>query len=414
VSGRERGVVFLGALAAVGTAATCVVRCCSSRELQVPSTPPAASSPSAEGAAASSAARPAPRELQLASWNLEWLSSKNDRGPVRRRDADYARLAGYAMRLDADVVAVQEVDGEGALRRVFDPGRYAYHLATQHDAQLTGFAYRRDLAVLVHPDLEALNVGGVRVGVDVTVHVNGQPLRLLSVHLKSACFSGSLGRAKAACVKLRAQLPVLEAWIDARAAAHEPFVVLGDFNRRLNADDPFYRELDDGDPPEADLTLVTEGQPSHCWGGKFPDFIDHMLLSKSVASWQRPGSFSQLEYTTADTVHHGTLSDHCPISIVLAPRAASAEAPPPAEPAPVASASVASPAPAPGGEPPAPALPAPGPIKGNINSRHQKLYHAPGCPAYANTRIEPSHGERLFATEAEAVAAGWQKAPGCP
>ena len=49
-------------------------------------------------------------------------------------------------------------------------------------------------------------------------------------------------------------------------------------------------------------------------------------------------------------------------------------------------------------------------IKGNINSKGEKIYHMPGMRDYNRTSIDESKGERWFATEAEARAAGWRKA----
>jgi len=48
------------------------------------------------------------------------------------------------------------------------------------------------------------------------------------------------------------------------------------------------------------------------------------------------------------------------------------------------------------------------PIKGNINSKHEKIYHAPWSKDYAKTKIDTRKGERWFCTEGEAVAAGWR------
>jgi endonuclease/exonuclease/phosphatase family metal-dependent hydrolase len=363
-----------------------------------PVLPPAA--PALAPGASTRAGAPGPqlRALRIASWNLDWLNRKNRHGPVQRGDADYERLRRQAQRLGADVVAVQEVDGQEALRRVFDEAEYDYHVTSQRDVQRAGFAFRKGLAVERHPDLEALNVGGVRTGADLTLRVNGQDLRLLSVHLKSDCFSAPLHSAKASCVKLALQLPVLERWIDERAAAAEPFLVLGDFNRRLNATDEFYAELDDGEPPTADLTLLSDGYRSKCWGGKYPELIDHMLLSRDALPWLKPGSFSQLEYEPAEARFQAGLSDHCPISVVLIPGAARVAVP------------ATGTGPAAGPTPPAsPSLP----IKGNINAHRQKLYHLPHCPSYASTRIDEQRGERFFASEPEAIAAGWVLAPGC-
>ena len=47
-------------------------------------------------------------------------------------------------------------------------------------------------------------------------------------------------------------------------------------------------------------------------------------------------------------------------------------------------------------------------IKGNINSKGDKIYHASGMRSYGPTRIDESKGERWFCSEDEARAAGWR------
>lgn len=48
-------------------------------------------------------------------------------------------------------------------------------------------------------------------------------------------------------------------------------------------------------------------------------------------------------------------------------------------------------------------------IKGNI-SAGGRIYHLPGQPSYAATRISPARGERWFCSVAAARAAGWRPA----
>lgn len=52
-------------------------------------------------------------------------------------------------------------------------------------------------------------------------------------------------------------------------------------------------------------------------------------------------------------------------------------------------------------------------IKGNINSKKEKIYHYPDCRSYDQTLITEETGERWFCTEAEAIDAGWRKAGNC-
>ncbi len=48
-------------------------------------------------------------------------------------------------------------------------------------------------------------------------------------------------------------------------------------------------------------------------------------------------------------------------------------------------------------------------IKGNINSKGERIYHVPGGRFHERTRIDTSKGERWFCSEAEARAAGWRR-----
>lgn len=354
-----------------------------------------------ERATTHEAASPRARgELKIATWNLEWLHRETSAGPVPRSAADYARLRRYARALDADVIALQEVDGAEAAARVFDPQHYAFHVSTGSDRQRTGFAYRRSLEVMRHPDYEALDVGQVRVGVDLSVSFAGRRLRMLSVHLKSGCFSAPLTSPKASCRKLAAQVSPLESWIDARAAEGVAAVVIGDFNRRLFTakPDPLWAELDDAEPPASDLWAPTAGRTSQCWGGTHPQFVDHIVLNRPALAFFVRGSFEEQLYLESDRAHQRVLSDHCPSAIKLTAR-----------PQPTASARRGERAPT-----------APDRsqreqrIKGNVSSSGRRLYHAPGCPSYERTKIDESKGERWFESAAEAEGAGFTKPAGCP
>ena len=55
------------------------------------------------------------------------------------------------------------------------------------------------------------------------------------------------------------------------------------------------------------------------------------------------------------------------------------------------------------------------PVRGfDISRSGTRIYHVPGGPWYARTRIDTSKGERWFCSEAEARAAGWRRAKRCP
>jgi endonuclease/exonuclease/phosphatase family metal-dependent hydrolase len=363
----------------------------------------------AAGVARDTAAH-APGTLKLASWNLEWLNRSNGTGAVKRTEADYKRLRSYVDRLAADVIAFQEVDGPEAAVRVFDPARYRVHVATRGDSQRTGFAVRHGIELQVHPDYDALDVGQLRAGADITVHSGALTLRLLSVHLKSGCFDGPLAGAQRDCQRLAQQLPLLEAWIDARGREKVAAVVLGDFNRRLfgRKDDPFWAQLDDADPPASDLWSPTDGQRSSCWSGDYPAFIDHIVLNVPAKRASIGESFELLSYDASDAARRNVLSDHCPISLSFDEDGyAPATGPAVAVPKPKSAPPEKLPA-------QAPTEHANTPIKGNLSGRGKKLYHLPACPDYPRVEIDEGKGEQWFATPGQAEAAGFSKAGNCP
>jgi endonuclease/exonuclease/phosphatase family metal-dependent hydrolase len=292
--------------------------------------------------------------LKLATWNVEWLIAPQELRRLRRdclpkgvppgrrerfvpcdvatdleRSAsDFAALARYARRLDADVIALQEVDGPAAARLVF-PG-YAFCFTSRRHVQNTGFAIRRGIPYRCAEYARLALDGRVRRGAELVLYPGeSRELHLLSVHLKSGCGRRSLDSGREACIVLAQQVPVLERWIDERAKRGQRFAVLGDFNRDLLDDRgparspsgslrSLWAEIDDGDPPEADLVNPAEGQrfrncsPRQNHAG----YIDHIVLSRSLAWHLVPGSFERLVYQPDEALSL-RLADHCPVAVTI-------------------------------------------------------------------------------------------------
>ncbi len=253
--------------------------------------------------------------LRLASWNLEWLQEPG-RGPNPRSKRDYERLKHYAEAMRADLFAVQEVASEVALALVFPPDRYAYHLAAKGGSQRSGFVWKRSLDVVVHPDLQALATQNLRAGADVSIRMGEHDLRVLSIHLKAFCVTGPVDTKDGDCQKLKAQLPALEGWVDARALEGLPFAVVGDFNRSMGERDAVLVELDDQDPLGLTLLRASPTRKAACRGGRL-DAVDHILLGGIATTWFVKNSFKEGYFLPSDSAAGVKLSDHCPLSIEL-------------------------------------------------------------------------------------------------
>lgn len=260
-------------------------------------------------------------ELKIATWNLNWLTTRPTGSPglppdvVSRSDDAFALLRRYAGELDADVVAIEEVDGREAAGKVFPADRYSIHMTRDRLTQRTGLAVRRGLHYQVNPDYTALAGDPalrLRSGADITLHLSAGELRILAVHLKTGCQAQPLVNAtRRSCVELRDQIGPIQTWIAARTAEQMPFLVLGDFNRGMDGHDPFIAALREAAP----LSRATEGRSSPCWGAEM--FIDHILAGGAARAWMRPDTLRVLRYRETGPEWKQALSDHCPVSVRL-------------------------------------------------------------------------------------------------
>ena len=260
------------------------------------------------------------RDLKVATWNLEWLTARTAGDPVLPEDvqpktaADWAVLKQYATELDADVVALEEVDGPGIAAVLFPPDRYRLYFTQDHVIQRVGLAVKLGIIVRQNPDLVGLDLYPnahfpLRSGDDITLDLPSGPLRILAVHLKTGCQRDRLETSdRPQCATLRGQVPVLQGWLAQRRQEGAPFILLGDFNRWMNPADGMLTALQQAAP----LTRATEGHDSPCWGGEH--FIDHIMAGGAARAWLDPNSLRVLVYREGpERKEH--LSDHCPVSV---------------------------------------------------------------------------------------------------
>ena len=304
--------------------------------------------------------------ITICTWNVEHLAARNNTGCRPRKDSDYRALRKYAATLKADIIAFQEVENLDAAYRVFDPSEYKVEISKRPDIDLggcrgshqnrrmqrTGFAIRTDLpekhglSFRRLPDVQTLACRpsgrwGVHIVLEsvasTAVHSDaaGETLHLLSVHLKSGCTYKNVKYKNddSPCSRLAAQVPRLEAWMDARAMVGEQFIVLGDFNRQLDGlDDPVWDALDDSEiciweqPSSglwycrkdttrysriADLERARAGRKHpYPHNPRHPYAVDHIIMSAG-ADWMA------LEKTAKFIRDDQKLSDHTPLVMKL-------------------------------------------------------------------------------------------------
>ena len=265
-------------------------------------------------------------EFRVGTWNIAWLGDGvNDTLP--RTADDLKRLQKYVDKLSADVVALQEMENEIAFHSIFDKSEWEVFLSSRNSRQCTGFAVRKSFLDSVNiqqqADYDALHTGqGLRYGTDIKViYPDNTTIRLLSIHLKAGCFDetdlsedSNQGWNENACQKLSRQIQPLKNWIATRFAEDVPFVIAGDWNRRMNmSGDIFWTELTNG----LDGKLHRTGSVNRhtlCNARNPIPPIDHIVIGGGLE--EITDSFREITYSEV-MEQRKKISDHCPISIEI-------------------------------------------------------------------------------------------------
>ncbi|MBL8279760.1 MAG: hypothetical protein JNL93_24050 [Pelomonas sp.] len=259
-----------------------------------------------------------------------------------------------------DVIAFQEVRSEAAIKEVLNEHSTEFDacVAAHSSFQTVGFAWRRSvsskpgkctaepgLAIKEQPnDSESLRF--LRPGLALRLRIGNEPVTLMNVHLKSSCanlrdsaaFKGhELTDPDAACLVLNRQVAPLEAWVERVSKDSPLFVLLGDFNRRLDEEaeakvpadqvradgsDPakpnkpgpngevgtrfLWQELSDGDPSLVQIPL----KPAT--GCKGFVGLDHILISEALSARQTVQLESEKLPIEQKDKQLIMTSDHCP------------------------------------------------------------------------------------------------------
>lgn len=262
--------------------------------------------------------------ITVATWNIAWLGDGHDDevltgnrrdGRHLRTEEDLDRLRSIVARLDeleVDAVGLQEIENEAAARQLFPEREWDLFVSHRDTdpawSQRTAIAVRRAAgwAVERHPDVvEWSPLGRDRHGVDLTLSRGTDRVRVLTVHLESGCAGRPLDSGGSDCGFLRMQFAVLKGWLYDRREEAVPVVIAGDWNFFLSRDGEPLPEF-----PMEPTILPARGSSPACWGGRFPNFVDHVVGFPAPGGSAALLRFEELLYD-ADVELRDRLSDHC-------------------------------------------------------------------------------------------------------
>lgn len=254
--------------------------------------------------------------VTIGTFNIEWLGDgASDMKP--RTDSECLLIADVIARTGVDVMGVQEVENDAALRRVtrYLDG-YTGYLADAGIKQNVGIIVRKGVDVTPLGTCDALTLGrkGLRPGYVVRCTKGSFDWVMMVVHLKSTSRHDSTNQLRDESRQIRLeQVALLKKWSDSVIAAgkERDVIIVGDFNdftsRRQNATLTPLLE-------SSSMQFLT-GALKSCKNDNWTT-IDHVVVSTSAQERVMKGS-ERMENTRtflqpqmADAV-----SDHCPVIV---------------------------------------------------------------------------------------------------
>lgn len=263
--------------------------------------------------------------LRVVTWNTEHLAAHDGAGCKARDTESYSQMRQYAQSLDADIVALQEVGSFAAVERIFPASQWQIIMSSRTDSpsytcrenklastqQKVAFVVKKPILIKrVNHLTEFANAKvGAREAIHLQIDHQGKNLNLLNVHLKSGCFVENYKNStKSSCLVFKKQADYLQTYLYKQNLAKDYWLVLGDFNHHLaKKGNRLRQELLSLSTSQQNLSIATDNLKS-CHP-KYPDPIDHMVLSKPLKQALTPSSVRFHHYDSPLM-----LSDHCALT----------------------------------------------------------------------------------------------------
>ena len=176
------------------------------------------------------------KTITLGTFNIEWLGDGvNDK--ITRTDEDYANIALVIKHTGADLLVLQEIENENALKKILQylPG-FGYHMAGTPGDQKLACIFRKDAGFGVDyiGDYPSLSFDTrLKPGMILHLRKGRIVIPLLAVHLKAT--SGRLytdaENKEARSLRYR-QAIAANRWADSviKKAGRKSLIIMGDFN----------------------------------------------------------------------------------------------------------------------------------------------------------------------------------------
>jgi endonuclease/exonuclease/phosphatase family metal-dependent hydrolase len=250
----------------------------------------------------------------VGTFNMEWLGDgEND--TKKRSEKDYERLAEVIENTGADILGLEEIENETALKRVLKylPD-YDFCIGNTGSRQNPAIVFKKGIEVKFIDNYEPLAVvkKKSRAGLIISAKKGNFDWIMMVVHLKSTSRYDSTDAMRLESFDMRKkQAEILKNWADsvAKYSSEKDIMIVGDFN-----DNPTRSKSQNMLPLIADnnMSFLTQNEES-CANPNW-DMIDHIVVNNSAKKRFLVNSiFIYNIYNAYTKSEIDKISDHCPV-----------------------------------------------------------------------------------------------------
>lgn len=254
----------------------------------------------------------------VGTFNVEWLGDGiKDQKP--RTDEDYKSIAEVISNTGADVLGVEEVENDAAIKNVMQylPG-YSYFCGVAGNKQNVAVIYKNDIKVNIVGEYIPLSieVGRNRPGLVLECKKGNFDWTMMVVHLKSTSYYDKKeGKEEESRQRRAQQAAILGKWMDSiiTNSKEKDVVILGDFNDNPARENTSLKAF----LSNPNYMFLTD-KLATCSENKKYDNIDQIVVSTSAKKRVVPGSVFMYNYRASlPSQVAEKISDHCPVTVAF-------------------------------------------------------------------------------------------------
>lgn len=251
--------------------------------------------------------------VTVGTFNIAWLGD-GEKDREKRDDEDYARIAGVITQMNADIIGLQEIENEAALRKVMRYlDSYSCFVGSTARGQNVALLYKEGVEVqhIYEYMPVAIQKGRNRPGLVAHCKKGNFDWTMMVVHLKSTSRYDSTDNMRQESRETRRlQCSAISQWVDSVVSTKEKDVIIvGDFNDfPLRKKEPTLTTLLEN----RHITFITKERKS-CKDEKLYA-IDHIVASQTAQKRFLVSSDGMINFYASEKKEIAQkISDHCPV-----------------------------------------------------------------------------------------------------